>query len=94
MHIHKHAYMPPVSREAPVQPCRRLDQARTHAPAWLRRRGPADCSALPTGGMQACVCICICALISAGPLWATRLRRILFQSNNFTSFNQSNLIFL
>ena len=35
----------------------------THAsPAWLRRRGPADCSALPTGGMQACVCICICAL--------------------------------
>ena len=27
------------------------------APAWLRRRGPADCSALLTGGMQACVCI-------------------------------------
>ena len=32
-----------------------------NAELWLRRRGPADFSALPTGGMQACVCMCICA---------------------------------
>ena len=38
-------------------------RAWTHAPAWLRRRGPADCSALWTGGMQACACICIWGLV-------------------------------
>ena len=29
------------------------------AAAWLRRRGPAGCKALPAAGMQACVCRCM-----------------------------------
>ena len=36
----------------------------------------------------------ICIYVSAGPLWATRLRGILFQSSNITSFNQSNIAIL